>query len=100
MSVPFGEACSSALRLAVVGPSHPHKGGVAAHTTTLAHHLAGAGHDVTLVSWSHLYPSRLYPGEQAVPAGPPAVPPSPRPGRRRPWPRPAPWGAPDARLRG
>ena len=31
----------------------------------------------TLVSWSRLYPDRLYPGEQAVPdggAGPPAVP--------------------------
>src|SRR4051794_41702667 len=73
MSVPFGEACSSALRLAVVGPTHPYKGGVAAHTTSLAHELAEAGHDVTLVSWSHLYPSKLYPGEQAGPRGTPDV---------------------------
>ena len=40
-----------------------------------AQQLARAGHDVTLVSWSHLYPARLYPGEQAVPGGAPDVPP-------------------------
>ena len=28
------------------GPTHPYKGGVAAHTTQLAHELAAAGHDV------------------------------------------------------
>ncbi len=100
MSVPLGEASSSALRLAVVGPSHPHKGGVAAHTTTLAHHLAGAGHDVTLVSWSHLYPSRLYPGEQAVPGGAPDVPPFPRTVRALSWARPDTWVRAGRRLRG
>lgn len=57
------------LRVAVVGPTHPYKGGVASHTTTLAHELSDAGHDVRLVSWRHLYPSFLYPGEQSVPAG-------------------------------
>ena len=51
---------SAALRIAVIGPTHPHKGGVAAHTTMLAHHLDDAGHDVMLVSWSHLYPSKLH----------------------------------------
>ena len=77
-----GDPWSSALKVAVVGPTHPYKGGVAAHTTSLAHQLAEAGHDVTLVSWSHLYPARLYPGEQAVPGGAPDVPPVPahRPG--------------------
>ena len=55
------------MRVALVGPTHPYKGGVAAHTTQTAHELAAAGHDVTLVSWSRLYPDRLYPGEQAIP---------------------------------
>ena len=41
---------SASLRLAVVGPTHPYKGGVASHTTELCHELAEAGHDVTLVS--------------------------------------------------
>jgi hypothetical protein len=43
----------SALKLAIVGPSHPGGGHVATETTNLAHQLAQAGHDVTLVSWSH-----------------------------------------------
>ncbi|MDF2093128.1 glycosyltransferase family 4 protein [Knoellia sp. 3-2P3] len=91
---------AAALRVAVVGPTHPYKGGVAAHTTTLAHELAEAGHDVTLVSWSHLYPSRLYPGEQAVPGGAPDVPPFPRTVRALSWARPDTWVRTGRRLRG
>ncbi|MDF2146453.1 glycosyltransferase family 4 protein [Knoellia sp. p5-6-4] len=91
---------AAALRVAVVGPAHPYKGGVAAHTTTLAHELAEAGHDVTLVSWSHLYPSRLYPGEQAVPGGAPDVPPFPRTVRALSWARPDTWVRTGRRLRG
>jgi glycosyltransferase involved in cell wall biosynthesis/SAM-dependent methyltransferase len=91
---------AAALRVAVVGPTHPYKGGVAAHTTTLAHELAEAGHDVTLVSWSHLYPSRLYPGEQAVPGGAPDVEPFPRTVRALSWARPDTWVRTGRRLRG
>ena len=81
-------AGTSALRLAVVGPTHPYKGGVAAHTTTLAHELSEAGHDVVLVSWSRLFPELLYPGERAVPVGTPDVPPFPRTVRALSWARP------------
>jgi glycosyltransferase involved in cell wall biosynthesis len=56
------------MRVAVVGPTHPYKGGVAQHTTRLAHELAGRGHDVALVSWSSQYPALLYPGQQRVDA--------------------------------
>jgi glycosyltransferase involved in cell wall biosynthesis/SAM-dependent methyltransferase len=91
---------TAALKVAVVGPTHPFKGGVAAHTTTLAHQLADAGHDVTLVSWSHLYPSRLYPGDQAVPAGAPDVEPFPRTVRALSWARPDTWVRTGRRLRG
>jgi glycosyltransferase involved in cell wall biosynthesis len=91
---------TAALKVAVVGPTHPFKGGVAAHTTTLAHELAEAGHDVTLVSWSHLYPSRLYPGEQAVPGGAPDVEPFPRTVRALSWARPDSWARTGRRLRG
>lgn len=90
---------AAALRVAVVGPTHPYKGGVAAHTTTFAHQLAEAGHDVTLVSWSHLYPSRLYPGEQAVPGGTPDVEPFPRTVRALSWARPDTWVRTGRRLR-
>lgn len=80
---------NASLKIAIVGPSHPYKGGVAAHTTTLAHELADAGHDVTLVSWSHLYPAVFYPGEQPTPTnGDPDVPPFPRTVRALSWARP------------
>lgn len=79
------------MRVAVVGPTHPYKGGVAAHTTELATRLAAAGHETDLVSWSHLYPSRLYPGEQAVPDGVPDLAPYARTTRPLSWARPDTW---------
>ncbi|MFM6849503.1 MAG: glycosyltransferase [Terrabacter sp.] len=91
---------SAALRIAIVGPSHPHKGGVAAHTTMLAHHLADAGHDVTLVSWAHLYPSKLHHADATVPDGVPEVPPFPRTIRALSWARPDTWVRAGRRLRG
>jgi glycosyltransferase involved in cell wall biosynthesis len=79
------------MRIALVGPTHPYKGGVAAHTTQTAHELAAAGHDVELVSWSRLYPEALYPGDQAVPSGGPDLPPYPRTTRPLRWDRPGTW---------
>jgi glycosyltransferase involved in cell wall biosynthesis/SAM-dependent methyltransferase len=95
-----GSSSAASLKIAVVGPTHPYKGGVASHTTMLAHELAETGHDVTLVSWSHLYPSKLYPGEQAVPGGAADVPPFPRTVRALSWARPDTWIRTGRRLRG
>ncbi|MDC5697633.1 glycosyltransferase family 4 protein [Intrasporangium calvum] len=92
-------AGAAALRIAVVGPTHPHKGGVAAHTTMLAHHLSDAGHDVTLVSWAHLYPSKLHHADATVPQGAPEVPPFPRTVRTLSWARPDTWVRAGRRLR-
>jgi len=77
------------MHCTVVGPTHPYKGGVAQHTTTLAHRLAAAGEHVELVSWSAQYPSSLYPGVQRVTT--PEVPVFP--GTRYPlaWYRPDSW---------
>ena len=50
------------MRIALIGPAHPYKGGGAWHTTELARWLADAGHDVVLESWRHQYPAGLYPG--------------------------------------
>ncbi len=90
---------SASLNVALVGPTHPFKGGVAAHTTSLAHELTDAGHEVTLVSWSHLYPSALYPGEQSVPGGWADVDPFPRTLRVLSWARPDTWVRAGRRLR-
>ncbi len=54
------------MRIAVAGPAHPFKGGLAQHTTSLAHHLSAAGHQVTLLSWRTQYPKLLYPGQLTV----------------------------------
>ena len=98
-----GGAGAAALRIAVVGPTHPHTGGIAAHTTMLAHHLQDAGHDVVLVSWAHLYPSRLHRDDVTVPRGGvdvPEVPPFPRTIRALSWARPDSWVRVGRRLRG
>jgi glycosyltransferase involved in cell wall biosynthesis len=54
------------MKIAVVGPAHPYKGGSAQHTTMLAHRLSDAGHDVALLTWRGQYPKRLYPGQLTV----------------------------------
>ena len=54
------------MRIALIGPAHPYKGGGARHTTELAHRLAAAGHDVVIESWRAMYPAALYPGMQTV----------------------------------
>lgn len=58
------------MRVAIVGPSHPYRGGIAAHTTELAHRLAVAGHEVVIESWAAQYPAFLYPGDSQVTAEP------------------------------
>jgi len=82
---------SAFLRVAVVGPVHPGAGRLASHTVRLAHQLAEAGHDVTLVSWSP-EPS----GQQTPPAG---VVPFPRTVRSLAWNRPDTWLRTGRRLR-
>jgi len=88
------------VKIGIVGPTHPYKGGVASHTTQTAHELVAAGHDVQLISWSRLYPDRLYPGEQAVPGGGPDLPPFEATTRPLRWDRPWSWWATGKSLRG
>src|SRR5215468_7195410 len=85
------------MKIALVGPAHPYKGGGARHTTELAHRLAAAGHDVIIESWRAQYPSRLYPGQQTVDV--PEGTPYPRTLRRLAWYRPDGWLAEGRRLR-
>ena len=84
------------MRIALIGPAHPYKGGGARHTTELAHRLAAAGHDVIIESWRAQYPARLYPGQQTVEVAEGA--PYPRTHRRLAWYRPDGWLAAGRRL--
>jgi len=85
------------VHIAVVGPTHPFKGGISQHTTVLARELESAGHDVELVSWLRQYPRRLYPGSQEVERR--EFPPFPRVRRTLSWNRPDSWLHEAFRLR-
>ena len=85
------------MKIALVGPAHPYKGGGVRHTTELAHRLAAQGHDVIIESWRAQYPGRLYPGQQTVDV--PEGEPYPRTRRRLAWYRPDGWRAEGRRLR-
>ena len=88
------------MRIVVVGPTHPFKGGIAQHTTELARQLTAAGHEVSVISWNSQYPTRLYPGELVVPNGAPEVPLDARVHRIMDWHDPASWWKAGARARG
>jgi glycosyltransferase involved in cell wall biosynthesis len=51
------------MRVAIIGPTHPYKGGIVQHTTELAHRLTDAGHEVEIISWRNQWPF-FYPGKQ------------------------------------
>ena len=86
------------MRIAIIGPTYPYKGGIALHTTELAHRLRRAGHEVVLESWSAQYPKVLYPGRQTIDTPEHEL----FPGSRRAlsWRRPESWWQVGRRLRG
>jgi glycosyltransferase involved in cell wall biosynthesis len=53
---------SGGVPIAVFGPFHPHRGGIAHHTTLLAQTLAQE-HPVLGIGFTRLYPSFLFPGK-------------------------------------
>jgi glycosyltransferase involved in cell wall biosynthesis len=85
------------VKIVLVGPAYPYKGGGAHHTTELARRLQAAGHDVVIESWRAQYPAFLYPGQQTIssPEGEPfgAV------RRELDWRRPDGWIRAGRRLR-
>ena len=51
------------MKLVLVGPVHPLRGGIAHYTALLARALTAQGHTVLVVSFRRLYPRWLYPGD-------------------------------------
>lgn len=65
------------MRLVLVGPVWPFRGGIAQHTALLARALVGRGHAVTLLTFRGLYPAWLFPGRTTTdPSGAPVAVPS------------------------
>lgn len=53
------------MKIAVVGPAYPFRGGIAHYTMLLAAHLA-AEHDTRLYSFQRQYPAWLFPGHSQI----------------------------------
>ena len=50
------------MRISLIGPTHPYRGGIAHHTTLLCQALREK-HDVQFISYKRQYPALLFPGK-------------------------------------
>ncbi len=50
------------MRIVLVGPVYPYRGGIAHYTTMLCQALRERGHDIFLISFKRQYPEWLFPG--------------------------------------
>ena len=61
------------MKICIVGPAHPYRGGLASIMEIMARTFASRGHDVGIKTFTVQYPSFLFPGKsQTVSALPPA----------------------------
>ena len=51
------------MKLCLLGPGYPYRGGIAHYTTLLARELRARGHEVMFLGFSRQYPRWLYPGQ-------------------------------------
>lgn len=51
------------MRIDLLGPVHPWRGGIAHYTTRLARQFVDEGHDVRVVNLTRQYPDALFPGQ-------------------------------------
>jgi len=86
------------VKVALLGPTHPYRGGIAHYTTLLARALA-ARHDVSIVSFSRLYPGFLFPGTTQFDSSEEAILPPVTPERLLDSVAPWTWSAAGRRLR-
>jgi len=51
------------MKISVIGPTYPYKGGISHYNTLLCKYLAKK-HEVSIISFKRLYPKFLYPGKE------------------------------------
>ncbi|MDG2305481.1 MAG: glycosyltransferase [Candidatus Binatia bacterium] len=76
-------------RIAIVGPVHPLRGGIAQHTTGILREARSRNHDVRVLSYRRQYPDILFPGRTQLDPG--AAPPETSHGVSSPIDSLAPW---------
>jgi glycosyltransferase involved in cell wall biosynthesis len=59
------------MRVVIIGPAHPLRGGLATFNQRLAKQFASEGHQCSIVSFSLQYPSFLFPGTTQYSSDPP-----------------------------
>ena len=57
------------MKVCLLGPTYPFRGGVAHYTTALCHHLRER-HEVVFISYRRQYPAFLFPGRSQTASGP------------------------------
>jgi len=53
------------MKISLVGPTYPFRGGISHYTTVLAEHISGQ-HDLQFLSFSRQYPKWLFPGKSDI----------------------------------
>jgi D-inositol-3-phosphate glycosyltransferase len=61
------------MRLAIVGPLHPLRGGIALHGAEMAIAAHAAGHELRVLSYARLYPRIVFPGRTQLDPDPEPV---------------------------
>jgi glycosyltransferase involved in cell wall biosynthesis len=51
------------MKIVLIGPVYPYRGGIAHYTAQLTKAMLAAGHDVRVISFKRQYPGWLYPGQ-------------------------------------
>lgn len=51
------------MKIALIGPAYPYRGGIAHHTNMLYTYLRRHGHEVDVITFTRQYPKILYPGQ-------------------------------------
>jgi glycosyltransferase involved in cell wall biosynthesis len=51
------------MKIALVGPAYPYRGGIAHHTNMLYRTLRALGHEVDVITFTRQYPKILFPGK-------------------------------------
>ena len=58
------------MKIAIIGPAYPYRGGIAAFNERLAHEFLSGGHEVDLYTFTLQYPGFLFPGKTQYAEGP------------------------------
>ena len=59
------------MKIILIGPAHPYRGGLASYNERLARALMDAGHSVTIYTFTLQYPGFLFPGKTQFSSSPP-----------------------------